>query len=147
MRKSVNTFIFHSSLCTISHEYDRPIYSPRKLKVRHLLTSSLKSIGYESRESCGPYCSTSPGGVLYMCNLYFTEKVFSSIVRLHHNFRTTHCFLLNSFKPLSKQFLLPSLYSSHPHTVFPSVPTIPNTADTFHCFPIVVVRHPSCSIP
>ena len=28
------------------------------------------------REYCSPYCSSSPGGVLYIHNLYFTEKLF-----------------------------------------------------------------------
>ena len=28
------------------------------------------------REYCCPYCSTLPGGVLYIHNLYFTEKLF-----------------------------------------------------------------------
>ena len=54
---------------------------------------------------------------------------------------------MNSFKPLSKQFSFPSFLSSHLHTQFPSATAILNTADTFHCFPIVVVRHPSCSVP
>ena len=52
----------------------------------------------------------------------------------------------NSFKPLSKRFSFPSFLSSHPHTQFPSATSILNTTDTFCCFQIVVVRHPSCSI-
>src|ERR1700759_3413311 len=99
------------------------------------------------REYCGPYCSTSPGGVLHIHNLYPTEKhllpSFDFPSQLSHNPLLPS---MNSFKTLSKQFLLLSLYSSHPHTVFPSAPAIPNTTDTFGCFPIVVVRHASCSI-
>ena len=83
-----------------------------------------------------------------MPNLYFTENVF--LPSFHSPSQLPHTLLLssmNSFKLLSKQFLLPPLYSSHPQPEFPSATAILNIADTFRCFPIVVARHPSCSIP
>ena len=61
-------------------------------------------------EYCGPYYSTSPGGVLYIHILYFTEKLFfpspDSPSHLPH---VLSLLLMNSFKLLSKRFPLPSL--------------------------------------
>ena len=66
------------------------------------------------------------------------KKTTSVQYRLLSQWTTSnHC-------PNSSSFLL--FYSSHPQTEFPLATAILNTADTFHGFPIVVMRHPSCSI-
>ena len=59
------------------------------------------------REYCRPYCSTSPGGVLYIHNLHFTEKpFFLSSNSPSHLSRNLLLPPMNSFKLPSKRFPL-----------------------------------------
>ena len=55
-----------------------------------LITSNKQAM--TDREDCGSYSSTSPRGVLFMHNLYSTEKIFSHRSTLHHDFHTSSCF-------------------------------------------------------
>ena len=109
---------------------------------------SQKILAMISREYLGILIVSLPPAVSYIDTISPLQKkpVCPSSNSLSHFPHTFSVLPMNSFKPLSKRFSFPSLQSSHPHTQFPSATAILNTADTFRCFPIVVVQHPSCSI-